>query len=186
MDKKERLENQTSQLYQSYGKFAVEFEQMCMNIRTCITFAMHIRGLKDQELIRILLVDHTASPLISKLRSIIAILYKDEPDSIKHIDPLFKFCININERRNEIIHGSWFIGWGSTEQEDFHVATGLKDKITKKGVELNVLSYENVNFDELTEKIIIAKNLLSRLNDCIVKGYSVLKNLDSEEFKKLK
>jgi hypothetical protein len=185
MEKKEKIEAQKNAQYQSFGRFNIEFEQMCLNIRTCITFAMHMDGLKEQQLIRILLADQTAYPLIVKLRSIVSILYQNKPDTIKHLSPLFKFCLKVNEQRNDIIHGSWFVGRGSQEQEEFNVASGMKDKITSNGVKLNTLSYEHINFDELTEKIILAKELLGRLNGCIVGDFEILKNIDSDQIEKL-
>ena len=121
---------------------------------------MHINGLKDQQLARILLADQTAYPLIAKLRSIVTVFYNDKPEVIVHLKPLFKFCLNINEQRNDIIHGTWFVGWGEQNQEEFNIASGRKDKITAKGVDLNILSYEHTDFDELTKKIIVAENLI--------------------------
>lgn len=159
-EKQEKFDLQTNDLYRAYGRFAVNFEHMCSSIRTCILFAFQ---LQKQELLRVLLADQTADPLIKKLRAIISIIFRKKAEEIKHIDPLFKFCISIIEKRNEIIHGTWFIGWASSEQTEFDSANGKKDKIKSEGVKTYSFYYKAETFDDLTEKVIIAKNLLDRL-----------------------
>lgn len=181
----EKYNLQTNDLYRAYGQFAIDFEQMCRNMKLCIIFIMHNRGLTNQELTRVLLADQTAAPLISKLRAFIAIFYKNNPEEINHVEPLFKFCLSINEKRNEIIHGNWFIGWTSSEQTEFDTANGMKDKITKKGVELKKYDFTISMFDDLTEKVRTAGILLDRLKGCIVGDFLPTRNLDKQELDKL-
>lgn len=178
---KEKFDSQTNELYRSYGRFAVEFEQMCRSLKSCIIFAFQIKGLSEQEFIRVLLADQTAAPLITKLRAIISIFYRDKPSEITHTDPLFKFCFLINEQRNEIIHGTWYIGWASVGQTEFDIASGMKDKVTKKGVEMNSYSYTPAKFDELTEKMKMTSVLLNRLTGCVTGGFLPTKNLERKD-----
>ncbi|MFN3343149.1 MAG: hypothetical protein ACK40M_10660 [Flavobacteriales bacterium] len=174
---------QTNKLYSAYGKFAVEFEQMCESIRHCLIFTLHSSGLKEQKFARILLADQTASPLISKLTAFVAEVYSKEPDKVKYLQPLFKFCIDINEKRNEIIHGTWYIGWASAEQTDFSRANGAKDKITKKGIRNDGLDFSVAEFHELSEKIIKANEMIRRLSVCITRGADLKKNVVIEKLK---
>ena len=99
---------------------------------------------------------------------------------------MFKFCISVNEQRNEIIHGTWYIGWPSQGQTEFNIASGSKDKITKKGIELNSYSWEPKTFDELTEKTKIAADLLHRLISCMSYGHLPSKTIDAKSLEKLK
>jgi hypothetical protein len=185
METKNKDDARIGELYKAYGKFAIEFEQMCLAIRTCIIFTMHKNGLTEQTFIRILLADQTAHPLIAKLRSFVAVLYKENPQAIKHLDPLFKAAISINESRNEIIHGTWYVGWANGSMAEFDVANSMKDKLSKNGIELNALSYNSVHFDELTRKVTTAKELFYRLHGCIIGGHDVIQNVSSDQIESL-
>lgn len=183
---KEKYKDQTNDLYRAYGYFAIEFEVLCHNIKECIIFSLHSNGLQNQEFIRILLADQTAGPLISKLTGFIAIVYRDSKSEFDYLAPLFKFCKDINEKRNEIIHATWHIGWASDEQTEFNIASWSKDKITKEGICFNCNRWEAKMFDELTEKIKTASEILNRLLGCIVGNCLPTKNISSEALKKLK
>jgi hypothetical protein len=171
-ERKEKYDTQTNELYRAYGRFAVEFEQMCRSLKEGIMFTLTTDGLKNQDLVRVLLADQTASPLIAKFKAFVSIVYKDNLAEAKCVDKIFKACISINEQRNEIIHGTWFIGWANEEQTEFNVADGMKDKITKNGVEQIPLSHSAESFDELTEKVKIVADLINRLSHCIVFGFT--------------
>ncbi len=185
-ERKDKLDNQTNDLYRAYGHFIVEFEQMCQSIRFCIIFIMDINGLKEQEFTQVLLADLTAAPLITKLRALISIIYKNDLAQIKHTEPLFKFCISINEQRNEIVHGTWSIGWASQEQKEFDIALGRKAKATKRGLEVKSYSYTAKIFDELTEQLKVSTKLIFGLLNCILNDYLPSKILENDNLSKLK
>jgi hypothetical protein len=184
--RQDKFKRETAELYQAYGKFAIEFEQMCNSMRICLIFAMHAHGLTEQRLIRIMLADLTADPLIKRLRATVGILYEKRPEDIKYLTPLFKFCIDINEKRNEIIHGTWYIGWTSAEQNEFNTASGMKEKLTKDGLRLDSYNYNPKEFSDLTEKVILANTLINRLHGCISFGSEIQKNIDLNVLKDIK
>jgi len=175
----EKHKSQQESIYISYGKFAIQFEHLCKALRENILFALIKYGLTEQTITRILLADLTAYALVSKCRSIISFMYSDNPEGVKHIDPIFKACITIIEKRNLIIHGNWMIPMICDENTKngvrYDIATGLKEKIIKTGIKTEVNKFNENDFNELTEKIKIAQNLISNIEYC----YQFNKDLQS-------
>ncbi len=185
-ENKEKFDKQTGALYEAFGRFVIEFEQMCERLRVCIIFSVNTNGQHGQQFLQVLLADLTAYPLITKLRAILSIIYKDDEQQRNHLDPLFKFCIELNELRNDIVHGTWTIGSTRVEEIEFDTAWGRKAKLTKKGLEPKLFSYKPEKVNALTEKIKIATELIFRLQYCTSYGAMPTKNLEIKEIEKLK
>ncbi|MCG6154026.1 hypothetical protein [Leptospira bandrabouensis] len=181
MNKEEKLEQQTKDLYRAIGRFSVEFEHLCWNIKNSIVFLMQDnKNPQSQKYLRVLLADQTAYPLITKLKSISSIRLKDYQEELLLLDPLFKFCIKINETRNDIIHGTWFIGWVSEEQTEFDIAIGIKEKNIKSGIDIHTREYKAEHFDLLSSKLKMGSEYISK----IFTGLSFLNFLPSKSIKK--
>jgi hypothetical protein len=69
------------------------------------------------------------------------------------------------ETRNRVVHGTWLIGWASSEQEDFSEISGVYRKLTKRGLEqrdmprsvaeLRTLSAEAKDLADLTRRLVM-------------------------------
>lgn len=154
--KKELAEKSTS-IYHDYGHFAIEFEQLTLAIKICIFSLLNLQGLKDFKYLRILLHDQTAYPLVNKLRSLLALHYESEPERFKSLDKLFTYSLKIIEKRNDIIHGSFFVN----SNEDGNL---FKDKTGKFGVKPIDDKYDNAKFISYTTKVMLAKYYFEILN----------------------
>lgn len=158
---KENIEKQLSEksksIYHDYGHFAIEFEQLTLSIKICIFTLLGLQGLKDFKYLRVLLHDQTAYPLVNKLRSLLALHYENEPERFKALDKLFTHTIKMIEKRNDIIHGSFFVN--SDDNGNL-----FKDKTGKFGVKPIEDKYDKVKFVNYTTKLILAKYNFDILN----------------------
>jgi hypothetical protein len=153
---KQLIEKSTS-IYHDYGHFAIEFEQLTLAIKMCIFSLLKLQGLKDFKYLRILLHDQTAYPLVNKLRSLLALHYEKEPERFKSLEKLFTYTIKIIEKRNDIIHGSFFVN----SNEDGNL---FKDKTGKFGVKPIDDNYDKAKFISYTTKVMLAKHNFEILN----------------------
>ncbi|HJR99865.1 MAG TPA: hypothetical protein VJ780_02915 [Flavobacterium sp.] len=167
---KENIEKQLSEksksIYHDYGHFAIEFEQLTLSIKICIFALLGLQGLKDFKYLRVLLHDQTAYPLVNKLRSLLALHYENDPERFKSLDKLFVYTIKIIEKRNDIIHGSFFVN-SDGDGELF------KDKTGKFGIKPIEDKYDKVKFINYTTKVILAKNSFDILNSYLHKNDAV-------------
>lgn len=167
---KEKIEKQLLEksggIYHDYGHFAIEFEQLTLSIKICIFTLLGLQGLKDFKCLRVLLHDQTAYPLVNKLRSLVALHYEKEPERFKALDKLFTYTIKMIEKRNDIIHGSFFVN--SNGDGDL-----FKDKTGKFGVKPIEDKYDKVKFVNYTTKLILAKNNFDILNSYLYENDNV-------------
>lgn len=186
-ERETKYQKQTDELYKYYGIFIVEFEQLVRAVRSAIIAAFDANGLHKQQLTRILLADQTAKPLLDKLIAIIAIWYPDNSDTVKHLKPLFDFCYKLFEFRNTLVHGTSFIGWTNEYENEFDTSTLLKDKTSKKGIELVKQKITAQYLQSLIEEILIAQVLIRKISGLMVFGDEVigttLKSIDFNKFK---
>ena len=184
MDKKKRdeiYENQTNELYTSIGKFLVNFELVCFNIRTAIIFILYDSGLKNQQLANIMLAGHTAEPLKSILHSLIGETVRLNENEKKIIKNIFARIQKLIESRNNIVHSTWFIGWSNETMIDFSEASGYKLHKDKDGEVIKTFKYKKEDFKKLSKKAEILYKLVLRLHVCISGNFSIEKNFDFDK-----
>lgn len=161
-------------LYKNYGEFVIEFERLVMSLRTCIFTIFSLNGLKDFELLRIILHDQTANPLSSKLQTLISIQFKNEPERIKVLDKLFIYTNKIIERRNELVHGFIFY--------DEHSNGFLfKDKTKKTGLTPINENIDNQTLIKQTKIIIDLKEKYEILNSYFHQNDSIFEHFFNEK-----
>ena len=167
---------QTSELYANIGEFVVKFEHVCNAMRTAITFMLHNQGLKNQQVTSILLAGYTAESLRTLFESLIGELIKTNDIEKKIIKNIFSRIKELTEKRNDVVHSTWYIGWGNEHTQDFSEAPGHKLHRNKKGVSLKIFRYKAEDFSKLAEKADKLSSLVMRLHGCINNGYSIEKN----------
>ena len=147
--KDERYKRQTTEQFAALGRFVQAFDFMVSAVRFGL-IQLYTRGsgrdsAKRQRIINIMLHHDvmTAKPLFDIFRAGIAtVLFDDEYPIIpaereatlsilKQVNTAYVALAN---RRNEFVHGSWHIGWTSTNQEDFSKINFHKFKTTKTGL----------------------------------------------------
>ena len=80
------------------------------------------------------------------------------------------------DSRNDIIHSTWFVGWGSSIDTDFSVAVGQKLICGEFGVGVKHLKWKSEHFDKMSKNCDEVKNLIYRLWYCISGEFKISKN----------
>jgi hypothetical protein len=177
---KNNLISKSTTIYHDYGYFIIEFEQMVLSIQMNIYTLLSLQGLKDTTLLKILLQDQTAYPLITKLRAMIAIHYEHNQKAREVIDPLFVYSVALVEKRNFIVHGSSFVKEDTTSEIFMH-------KIGKLGLTVEEESFDKEKLCDLISKVILAKNKFDNLHLCLFDpDRDIMKYFGKEKLSELK
>jgi hypothetical protein len=179
--RKEKYKVQTKDWYAALGQFVVQFEHVCKNMETCIIFALHGDGLRNQNLAQALLTDLTAAPLHQSFRAIVAELRKNDTEDLRILDNVSKRVEKLIEDRNEVVHRTWFVGWAAVDQEDFSTVRSWKFKKTRRGAEFKPKSYTTSALDDLSKKADELAKIISRMDGCLGIGTSFSKNFKVEK-----
>lgn len=172
----------TSQ-YACLGEFVAKFEFTVFSIRQLLMWVVHSHG-APQALINPAYAELTAGPLRSVMLSTCSKAielradYDETERGIAH-GILRSICARfatLTEQRNEIVHGTWFIGWASPDQTDFGMASGYKPKNTKEGVLHTDISREVADFDVLIDECNYLSEMISRMSHTLTFGMYFSKN----------
>lgn len=180
-ERQKKLKEQSDELYRSYGEFSVKFEHVCHAIHTAMVFMLQMDGLKNQQVAQVLLAGHTADPLRSLFSALVAETQRLDQTDKKILDSVLKRFQALTERRNDIIHGTWFIGWASATDTDFSVASGHKHHRSNKGASSKTFSYSPADFQALAKEAEALAAIFHRLNGCFVGSHAVSKNFRVDE-----
>jgi hypothetical protein len=84
-------------------------------------------------------------------------------------------------RRNDVLHGTWLIGYGNEETTDWGTAVGWKPGKNKKGGKLKTFKYKVEDFEELTQEANALASALSKLTGCFTSDSDVEKNFEVDD-----
>lgn len=171
-----KLKEQSNAIYCAYGEFAVNFEHVCGAIHTAITFILNQEGLRNQQVSNILLAGLTAEPLRVIFSSLLAETQKFNAEEKKIVDSVVKRFQLLTEKRNDIIHGTWFVGWASPTDTDFSKVSGFKHHRSNKGASAKSFGFGVEEFESLTREAKALNNIFNRLYGCFLIGQPVIKN----------
>lgn len=142
----EDYQSQTGALYSLMGEFAVEFEIICLNMRMGISMQAYNSGLTDQNIMQAAMAEYTAYPLLKVFRSMFMDsnwITEEVEESLKEIN---KRMSKLIETRNDYIHGSLFVGYGTGNETEFVHARGHKIKNTANGTSITQLAVDEATF----------------------------------------
>lgn len=176
MDRQEKFEKQTGELYQAIGKCAVKFEHVTFTLQQAITFLLHKGGLQNQRLTHVLLADLTASPLKSIFQAMIPESYPLSGEEQTICDKIFVRTQKLIERRNEIIHSTWFVGWASPTDTDFSEVAGTKQARGKRGADYKNFNHTAMTFEVFARECEQVGDLLRLLSACVSNDYRITNN----------
>lgn len=179
--RQEKFKSQSNELHSAIGEFIVEFEQVCQAICNNIIFILHKDGLRNQKLAHVILAGLTADPLRSMLQSLILEVRELDEYETKIIKNIFKRFKELSEKRNDIVHSTWYIGWASEDETDFSVAYGGKYYRSATSNERKNFEVTSQYFHELTKEAKKLQYLFIQLNGCLLADLSIKNNfiLDS-------
>jgi hypothetical protein len=179
MDQEERKElwkHDTDVLYRSIGEFVVTFEHGCLAIQKCIIALFNNSGLKNQKVTHIVLAGLTAEPLRTLFESLVGELVQIGESERKIIRNAVNRFQTLTQRRNDIIHSTWFIGYGNEGTTDFSEASGVKYHKDKSGAAVKSFRHTAENFSELTSEAQALAQIFERINMCLAFSLSVENN----------
>ena len=175
-DTNKKYEEQTEDLYAALGRFAVEFEHVCNYLRAIIMAILAKEGLSNDKVMQILLADQTAEPLRALVMSLIAETHDLSDTDKKIVSKITSRVQKLTKKRNDVLHGTWFIGWASVGQEQFTDAAGVKVKKDKQGAATKNFNWKVKDFDDLINEAVELWNLLARLNGFISFNFKIENN----------
>ena len=187
MDSKDRevkYKEQTDSLFTSIGKFTVKFEHISHALQMGIIFLLHQGGLTKQPLAKVILAGLTARPLQSIFQAMIPELIDLDDQDKRIVNAILNRTVDIIEKRNEVIHSTWLVGWASQEQTDFSVVDGYKYSRGKIGASVKSFKYKASDFDELSKECDYVTKLINRLWCCISGDNKISKNFEVNKVNK--
>ncbi len=179
MDEGQRMEiwkKDTDEFYRAVGEFVVKFELVCSAIQGCITFILHMAGLQQQNITQVLLAGATAEPLRTLLESLVAETQKLNKNEQKILKNALNRFQTLTSQRNDMIHSTWYVGYGNENTTDFSEASGIKYHKNKDGVATKLLTKKADDFHCLSKEAESLASIFSRLNGCFMLGSSIEKN----------
>lgn len=125
---KHKIDEQTEDLYAAIGHFAVEFEHVCNYMRQIIMTILCKEGLGNENVMQILLAGLTADPLRSLVSSLISETQELSKNDLTIINKILNPIQDLTKTRNDVLHGTWFIGWAFHKETECRTAPGIKLK----------------------------------------------------------
>lgn len=164
-----KYELQTNELYAGLGEFVATFELIVQSMRTSLIFLYNRGDVHHQVIIQTALADKTAESMRSTFVSAFATFInqseyeqEEKETSLRILNNLSDQIQNLSKTRNEIVHGTWFIGWASQDDTDFSVASGYKPINKKSGIEHRSISRTKEDFDNLIDENRKVSGLIDR------------------------
>lgn len=168
-------------IYANIGRFAVEFEQICHSMESGTRCILLAEGLKNENIQEVLLAKITAEPLSSLYQSLCYEHLKPSTAEGKIVDFVFKNFNDLISKRNDLLHGKWFLCLKDTgDGGKAAVGLGVKLHKNKAGASTKRFEYSDRDFEQL---YIIARQcygLVSKLTNCIAGSYPLEKNFSVE------
>lgn len=168
-------------LHQAIGEFAVAFEGISHQQFRCIEVLLESAGLRDESVMQILFADYTSEPMRVMLQSLIGQLRPHDEREQAVLKNLFVRHQKLISRRNEVMHGTWMIGYGNPQTTDWGTAFGWKLGKNRKGARVKGLEYRVEDFNELTQEANELFKAFFRLWGCYSYGYDVAQNFDTAD-----
>lgn len=171
-----KMKRQIDELYRAYGEFAVQFEHLIDGTRMAIADILQHEGLHNQQVANIILADLTAAPLRNLFGSLVGETKNLDKNDRRIFDNVLKRMQALTERRNEIIHGTWYIGWTSEVDDDFSIASGVKLHKSNKGGAVKSFKHSVTDFENLSKEAVALSNVVLRIYSCFHAGRSLALN----------
>lgn len=165
-------------LHQAIGEFAVAFENISHQQLRCIEVLLESAGLRDQRVMQILFADYTSEPMRVMLQSLIGQLRPPDASEKTILKNLFVRHQKLISRRNEVMHGTWMMGYGNEQTTDWGTAFGWKLGKNKKGARVKGFNYRVEDFNELWQEAKELAKAFFRLWGCYSGGFDVKKNFE--------
>ena len=176
LEKAKIYKEQTDDIYRSIGKFSVKFEQIVHSMSLGITMMLSMNGLNNQQLAHIMLAELTAYPTKSIFGAMIAEIRELSDRDRQIVNGILKRVQDLIDRRNDIVHSTWFVGWASPENPVFDEVSGHKLTRGKSGAGVKGFKFKSKDVDELSDECDLVNELVMRLWGAALRGRSIGNN----------
>lgn len=178
-ERQQRHDEQTKEIYAGLGEFVASFELMVFwGLRTPLIQLWSNNSRELQQLVQPAVADLTADPILKIYQATYStaiqqsrLIPEEKAEGERILVDVCKDVRELIQTRNEIIHGTWFIGWASSEDTDFSVASGVKPTNTKNGVEHRKISRTRADFDKHIDECHRLQELLARIAGVVQMGF---------------
>ena len=174
-------DSQMKDLHRAIGEFAVAFESVTHQEWRCILWLLESAGLKDPKIVQILVAEYTAEPMRAMLQSLIGHIRLENAAEKAIVKNLLDRHQKLISRRNDVLHGTWFIGYGNEETTDWSTAIGFKLGRDKKGAKHKTFEYKVKDFEEMIKEAEDLTVALDRLTGCFTMNRNVEKNFEVDD-----
>jgi hypothetical protein len=158
-----------SEFYEHFGRFCVDFEQLCRSMESCIRIILHKEGLANSSVHEVLLSGYTAEPLRALLQNLVGETLANTNKERALCSKVFSRIQKLIDERNDLLHGKWFLFYSDLkDQEKEILALGEKLHANKKGAATKVLRIEKSKLDELVNSCREAAITISLIIRCII------------------
>jgi len=174
----DRWRKQRDPWYAALGRFVVQFEHICHRMKACIIDAEGNFNSPNQQVAFAELDRLTAGPLLDRFKKAVAKLRSDYPDEMQIFDNISQRLEDLIDKRNDVIHRTWFVEWG---EEEFSKAHSWKFKRSESGPQFKPLELEASDFDALLEEAKELTDIVLRIDGCLAIGVPFSKNFRVED-----
>jgi hypothetical protein len=172
-------EKNAKEQYETLGRFVCAFEEMVNETRSaCISIVQSM--IAESTLLLHVIFNHqilTAKPLFEIMRVMIAERLKetdaDDKQRATFSDVLAQLATeysDLTNKRNNLLHGTWFIGYPTTEDENSENFIVLKYTGKKHGLGQLDLPQSVTELRDLISRCELARDWISVLRQCVPKS----------------
>jgi len=133
----EKREQQMQIQYALIGEFVVAFELLCNMMRAMIGIRCSVNA-ANQANISALTIELTAFPPLKAYQAVMVTHPKQDAFSKSLFDKLYNQIRDLIEKRNTIVHGTTYIGWGNESTTDWSNGHTVRSTLSKQGVSTSV------------------------------------------------
>lgn len=125
---------ESKELFALLGEFLVKFQGLCANLQFGIRILDVTTGKRNDLVIRALTLEMSPSSLLKSFNSVLRELHKVSEFDIRVISRVYDMAMDVIEKRNELIHGEWFVSDPDEFPFEIPPTSARKMKHSKAGV----------------------------------------------------
>lgn len=169
----ETRKEQMDELHRAIGEFVVAFESGTHRQYSCILWVLACVGLNDQQVVQILLAGKNAESMRQLLQSLLAHIRPKNSAEEAIIKDILDRHKSLIERRNEVVHSLWMIGYGNEHTTDWGEAKGFKLGKDRHGAKTKSFKYRVEDIERFSKEAKAVEAAYFCLSACFTFGDAV-------------
>lgn len=161
---------EVQRLYAALGRFIARFEHVNHAMNSVVTAILEDNGLRDYKLALAVLAGVSGEPLRKNLEAVLAYVVSPVASERDILTNVMGRIVTLIQRRNDIVHRTWFIGSTDAENPDYSRATSIKFRKNKDGAGPTFLDLSIAEFDALSAEADELTGLVRGIGNSIING----------------